>query len=153
MAAAIPIAAIALGTAQKAHAAREQGKLEESVARRNAATARIKADEARRRGEVLANRRRTEGRARVASQRAGFAAQGIVVNTGTALEVQEAEDRLTDEDVIQIRNNAALDAWGFDTQAQEADFGAKTAKFNRRQAVSGAILGGFTGALSAGLAG
>lgn len=146
---ALAIGGMVLGGAQKAHTIRQQGKVNEAIANRNAQVARIRSEEARRRGEEMANRRRTRGRQVRGAQRAALAAQGITVDVGTGLDIQEDTERLTEEDVTTIRNNAALEAWGYEVEAQDATFEGKLAKFNRRQAVAGSILGSVTGGLGA----
>lgn len=53
----------------------------------------------------------------IAAQRSGYAAQGVNVNAGSALDVQVAEGKMSAIDSMTIRNNAALKVWGIQTGA------------------------------------
>jgi hypothetical protein len=116
---AIAVAGVALSAAttvmsgvSQAHAASYQA----AVNRNNAQTAAENAQYAREAGSVetqLAGRRAAEQEATV---RAGMAANNIDVNTGSAEDVQEGEREtgLLSQETVQ--NNAALQAYGYQTQ-------------------------------------
>lgn len=107
---------------QAAKVAEEQGRLEQAIAIRNAEQARLQAQDARRRGETEAGRYRASARGMIGAQRAGFAAQGIDLSTGSAQDVVQETHAMSELDVLQIRNNAALEAWGYETAATDAEF-------------------------------
>jgi hypothetical protein len=52
-----------------------------------------------------------------ASQRAGMAANGVDLGTGSAAEVQASTDLAKEMDMNTIAQNATMSAWGFRTQA------------------------------------
>lgn len=49
-------------------------------------------------------------------QKAIQAGSGVVVNKGSALDLTRETEKMALEDVETIKNNAALEAWGFKTQ-------------------------------------
>lgn len=53
----------------------------------------------------------------IASQRAGFSGQGVEVDVGSGLEVQQDAAYLGELDAMQIRQNAAREAWGYSVEA------------------------------------
>jgi hypothetical protein len=83
----------------------------------NASVAEQQAADAVERGHDEEGRFRSSVRAMIASQRTGFAGQGVEVDVGSAREVQEDAAYLGELDAMQIRQNAAREAWGFKTEA------------------------------------
>ena len=61
----------------------------------------------------------------VGAQRAGYANQGVNVNSGTPLALQVQTGEISNIDALTIRNNAALKAWGIQTSAQNEAAGQK----------------------------
>jgi hypothetical protein len=51
----------------------------------------------------------------VGAERSSYAAQGVNVNSGSALDVQVATGNMAAIDAMTIRNNAALKVWGIQT--------------------------------------
>jgi len=73
----------------------------------------------------------------IGSERVNFAAQGVEVSDGSALEVQEDTARQGELDAIQIRVNAAREAWGYSVSAQgEREQAASTRKLGTLQAAN-----------------
>lgn len=132
------------GDAQK-KAARQQRFL----AQKNADLLDKSANDATDRGneEAMLITRRARGLR--GEQRAAFASQGVDVNTGTALDLQNETTSLGGLDAEQTRKNAFREAWGIRAQASNqrlsGDFaysaGMNQAKASRNQAY-GTVLGG-----------
>lgn len=127
----------------------QQGDAQAGFLRTNASLADNQAADATARGEEGASSVTRATRALGGSQRAALAAQGVNIGSGSALDVVESDQRLGALDALTIRNNAAREAWGFQTQAagyrSQADWtqsaARNQAKGIRRQSV-GTLLGG-----------
>jgi hypothetical protein len=94
-------------------AAESQAELSEA----NAKLAEQQAEDATARGAVAENQFRTQVRGMIGSQRAGFAASGVDVAFGSALDVPADAARLGELDALTIRSNAAREAWGYKVTA------------------------------------
>jgi hypothetical protein len=55
----------------------------------------------------------------VGTQRAGFAAGNIDVGSGSAVDVQADTAFMGELDALQIRTNAAREAWGYSVEADD----------------------------------
>lgn len=121
-------AALILGTtAYGAYAQDQAGEAQQDLANRNAKMLKQSADDEIERGneEVLQIRRR--GRAIKGAQRAAFAAQGVDVDTGTALDLQNETDAYAEQDAATARRNAARAAWGLRVSAANQRLGGRYA--------------------------
>lgn len=150
------LATTATGTAVAVRGARRAGKAGQAAAEAdatlsdyNADVAELQAADALERGEIEANRYRQSVRALVGGQRAAYAAQGVDVNSGSPLEVQEDTRAIGELDALQLVNNAKREAWGFKVEAYDSRM---RAFYARREGVMLAKAG-TTAALSAGLQG
>lgn len=106
-------AAVVLATAAySAYATDQAGKDSQKIAGRNAAVKEAAAADAIERGneDMMAIRRRTRGV--VGAQRAAFAAQGVDVSTGSALDLQNEAKATGQMDEATARKNAFREAWG-----------------------------------------
>lgn len=83
----------------------------------NAEVADLKARQAKFRGEQQVKQLRSDTRTLIGSQRASFGAQGIDIESGSALQIQEETAELSALDEITLRNNAMREAFGHETQA------------------------------------
>lgn len=113
----------------------------QTIASQNAAYA-AAAGEAKAANEALSQRHK------MGATLAGLAASGVDVNSGSSLDVRESQTRLAQQDVENVRSNAALNVYGYRTQA--SNFGAQ-AELDRAQASSastGGLLKGLGGLLS-----
>lgn len=139
---------------QQAQALKRQGAYQRSMYELNARFAEINAEDAIRRGDRAARDLKTQSRGLIGSQRVGFAAQGVSVDTGTAVAVQEDTDRLSTIDAMTIKNNAWREAWGYRVEAATGRAQgqmAQTAAGNAaRSTLLTAGLQGITGFVSAG---
>ncbi|MHA6476191.1 virion core protein, T7 gp14 family [Stutzerimonas sp. KH-1] len=140
--AAIPIAMSLAGGMMGAQNARQQGAFQEAMAEQNAAYKEAAARDAEKRGAVDADRYRRQVGQLIGSQRTGFAANGIDVNSGTAAEIQDDTAAFGEFDALTIANNAAREAWGYRVGAQNDLMNGRMAQSNARSAATGSILGG-----------
>ena len=137
-----------------AFAARSQGRTAQRFAELNARAAELRAKDAIRRGEVAVSKFRKSSKILKGKQIAALAGQGIDVATGTAAEIQAETERMTTEDVIEIRNNAWREAFGLEFEAisirGQGSFARSQAN---QQAFSSLLTGGLqaTGAIQSGL--
>lgn len=102
------------GTAQ-----REAAESQAELADYNAQVAELQGEDAVDRGAEAESRFRTQVRRTIGEQRAGFAAGNIDVSFGSAVDVQADAAFLGEMDALQIRTNAAREAWGFKVQAED----------------------------------
>jgi hypothetical protein len=119
------------GLALSAYAAHKQGKAAEKAGEAgqdaandaaaildfNAAVADLQAADAVKRGTVNAGLFRQKVRQVQGGQRTSFAGQNVDVGTGSAADVQADSAYLGEIDAIQVEQNAALEAWGYKTDA------------------------------------
>lgn len=77
------------------------------------------ADRAIERGEFQARTLRAATERAIGGARASFAGQGVSVNSGSALATQERIAKFSEIDSLTIRNNAALEAWGYKVGSQQ----------------------------------
>lgn len=89
------------------------------IADYNANVADLQAADALARGTEQENKFRAGVRGIVGSQRAGTAAGNIDVSYGSAVDVQADAAFLGEQDALQIRTNAAREAWGFQVQGED----------------------------------
>lgn len=85
----------------------------------NAAVAAQQATDAVTRGTYAENRFRVGVRSIIGRQRAGFAGNNVDVGFGSSVDVQADAARLGELDALQIRTNAAREAWGYNVQAED----------------------------------
>lgn len=152
----VAIASAVIGAATTAYAAHQQGEAAADAAAYNAAVARnnqMLADEAAadaiKRGEVEAELKRREIEQLKGRQRVALAASGQVVDTGSALDVTTDTEALGKFEELRIRNNAAREALGYQTEGMnyaakaglESLSGAQ-AKSQAKTAVFGSLVSG-----------
>lgn len=113
---------------------RAQGAYQREMAELNASRAEDQSRDAYKRGEEEASVRRKRTKLAVGSQRAALAAQGISVDSGTALNIQQDTEALGALDEMTIRNNAIREAYGYRSQAadfrSQGDFASLSARAN-----------------------
>lgn len=144
MGATAAVAFVALGTGMKAQNSRQAGKNAQMVANYNAQVNDAKADDAIVRGRETEARHRIGTRKLIGSQRAAFAASGVVVgeadSTATNVEVDTAT--MSEVDAMTIRSNAAREAWGYRTGAQDDRFRGDIARTEGRNKATADVIGG-----------
>ena len=135
-----------IGANNQADALREQGNYQKTVSDANAVMAEENATDAIKRGETDAHLLRREGDRVVGAQRAGYAGQGVDVNSGTASQVQAETRMLSAMDQLTAKNNAWREAYGYKVEAQNA---TKAGKFAQKAANNAADNTLLTGGLNA----
>lgn len=133
-----------------AAAANEAGKAEQRVADQNAAVARQQAEQAKQIGNIEEERQLRRVRAALGSQRAAIAANGLDVNSGTALDLQAETAGFGAADALNLRANALRQAWGFDVESVNQTNRGRAARTAGRNQAIGTLL--TTGASMAGQA-
>lgn len=93
-------------------------------------------------GDFNADMANEEGRQAAASQRTGFAANGVVVGEGTAGRVEQGSITMAKQDADQLRRNAFNQAMGLVNQGEEGVRQAKVAKKQSRTNAFGSLLTG-----------
>lgn len=101
-----------------AKSAENEGKYQAEVYGRNADLADEQARDALARGREAEMALRRKSRGLSGSQRAGFAAQGLDINSGSASDVVQNDAALGELDALTIRNNAQRESFGFRKQAE-----------------------------------
>lgn len=164
------LALSAFGAVQQGRATKKAGTLANEAAQAeagiidyNAAVADQQAADALTRGQEQEQQVRSATRQVIGSQRAGFAAQGVDIGVGSAVDVQADAAFLGELDALTVATNAAREAHGFAVQATDlrnrADVTRRTGVNQERGAnaagnaayVAGAanVIGGATSLLAA----
>ena len=121
-----------IGAGNQARAGEEQAAYQKTVADANARMAEENALDATQRGDLTASKLARQGDQVIGSQRAGYAGQGVDVNTGTASQVQGETRTLSAMDQLTAKNNAWREAYGYKVEALNAtrkgEFAVKAAK-------------------------
>ena len=105
-------------------AQREAAESQAALSDYNAAAAGQQAQDAIERGADAESRFRTQVRGIIGTQRANQAAGNINVNWGSSVDVQADAAFLGEMDALQIRTNAAREAWGFKVEGYNYAQGA-----------------------------
>lgn len=126
-----------LGQRKQANATEAQGAYEAAADRQNAGLADQQAADAIARGSIEENRQRLVTRHEIGSTRAGLAASGVDIGSGSALDVQGSEAAIGELDALTIRNNAAREAWGYNVDAIKDRQAAKLAEMGGKNAAAG----------------
>ena len=125
LAAAAPFLALA-GAGVSAVGTYEAGHFQSEVARNNAIIAKQNADYARTAGGEQAAIASRKGAAQGAALKTGLAANGVDVNSGSAVDVEAGARETSKLDAETVLNNAELQAYGYTTQA--TNFKAQSAQ-------------------------
>lgn len=129
-------------TAMSAGSSFFSGRYNQQIADMNADMADAQARDAITRGQEEERRHRQSVQGLIGRQRAALAAQGVDVNSGSALDVQADAAKFGALDAVTIRNNAAREAWGYRVQAANYKAEGRLA-FNRGMLdAGGTLLGG-----------
>jgi hypothetical protein len=110
------------GSLAQAQQYKTQADYEKSVADSNAIMAEIQARDIITRGNKEAEKLKQKGKEIVGAQRTALAAQGIDIESGSALDVQLDTASQIAGDIVTIRNNAWLEAWGLRYQSTQYSF-------------------------------
>lgn len=113
----LPMILAAAGTAMNVVGALKEGQSASQNYAYQAQVAKYNADASIRAGEIDATTQGMKTRAQVGAIKAGEAAAGVDVNSGSAADVAAAQEGLGTLDALTIRSNAAARAFGFRSDA------------------------------------
>ncbi len=141
----VALSAITVGnTISQRNAILARGSVEESISRSNARIARIQSAGAIRRGERKVSDYRLRQKQLTGTQRARLSAQGIDPNSGTGAAIVVEDIAFGDLDILEIRNNARLESFGFKSQALTSEGRARFAKLSAKSEARQTVLTGAT---------
>src|SRR5262245_32386493 len=118
----------AVGQWRAGGAAKKAGESAAQQQEWNARVAEVQAQDAIARGQEAEQNFRTQVRGLLGTQRAGFATQGVDIGVGSPLDVQAHAAYLGELDALQLRANAAREAWGDRVEARDRRFAANVAR-------------------------
>lgn len=145
------IAAVAsvAGTAMSAISASNNADYQSQVAENNAIAAEQNAQYARRAGEQQAAAQSLKGADTAGKIQTAIAANGVDVNTGSAVDVEASQRQQSKLDTETVLNNADLQAYGYRTQAVNFQAQSQLDSAQSSQALIGGGLGAIGGLASA----
>lgn len=111
------------------------------VAKNNATIARQNAEYSIQAGQSASERSSMKGAANLANIKVGQAASGVDVNTGSAADVQVSQREVNKLDTDTTMNNAALQSYGYTSQATGFEAQAKLDKYAGKSALIGGAIG------------
>lgn len=126
-----------------------KGQYERQIAYANAKIGDAQATDAIRRGTLAAGRVRTRTAQTIGEQRAAFGAQGIAMDSGSALDLQTDAAKFGELDALTVLDNARMESWALQTQAHNLRFQGDVAAKTGRQQALGTLLGTGGNVLSA----
>ena len=131
----------AAGGAAGAYGSIQAGNANQRMAEREADVLDYRASLAVENGAFAAEQTRKQGKAVQGAQKTGYAAQGVVVGDGSSGQMLEQTAKLSEQDALQIKLNAAREAWGLKEQAKQTRYAGDLAKFKGRMDALGGALG------------
>ncbi len=143
----------AVGAVMQGIAASKAAKAQAATAEQNARIADARAHDAIERGGIEEYRHRRQMALQQGAQRAMLAASGVVTDSGSALEVQDASMREGEYDAAVIRFNSARERWGHQVQAVQYRNEASAARAAGKNALFGSFISAGTGLMSSGFGG
>lgn len=123
-----------------------QGDYESSIYESNARLKDMMAADAVKRGAAEAIKAKQASKRLIGSQRAALGAQGIDIESGSALDIQKETASLGAEDALNIKNNAWRESWGYQVQANDLRGRAEMSRLTAKAKSKNTLL---TGGLSA----
>lgn len=121
-----------IGAMNEAQAKNDQASYNAAIARNNAKTAEIQAQDAQTRGEEEATAAARKAASLRGSQRATMAARGLDLSAGTPQSLVDQTDYFSQVDQNTIRNNADKESWAKRVQAQNSTMEAKSFEASKR---------------------
>jgi len=128
------------GAYSKSKAQAAEGEYQSGQIEHNARFQAFQAADAVARGEKTAVKAQQATKSLIGSQRVALAAQGIDIESGSALQVQEESAAIGAEEVLNIRNNAWREAWGYRSAQADMITQAKLTKISSKFAAKRTIL-------------
>lgn len=134
------------GSVMDSAAIGSSGKMRQQAAEFNARMAQLQAKESLRQGREQSKEIKRAAAKVKGAQRAGYASQGVLVDSGSAADVVEETTELSTEDVMNVNNNAWRQAFGFDVESMNYRFGADYDRMRTRRDKAATILTGLNSA-------
>lgn len=134
------------GASAQSKALKQQGAYQKQISEQNARQNELFAADTIERGKEASTLVRKRALQLRGTQRASLAGQGVDVNRGTALRLQDEAYTMGELDAITVKNNAWREAWGYKTQAQNVRGEGRFAAMSAKSAARNTML---TGSLSA----
>jgi hypothetical protein len=129
------------GAVMQGQAQAKQAKYQSAVERNNATIAGWQATDAQQRGQIEEQRQRLATARLKGAQRAGMAANGIEIDSGSPLDVLMDTAQLGELDALTIRANAEREAYGFRSQQGNLTAQAGLTQMAGRNAVTAGYIG------------
>ncbi|TDX30756.1 hypothetical protein DFO67_10411 [Modicisalibacter xianhensis] len=136
----IAIAATAASGAFSAYQANQQGKYQQAVYKQQAKAQQQQASDARARGVIAGEEQRDRARALEARQATSLAGSGLDIGSGTSLDLFAETATLGEYDAQVTENNAARQAYGYQTEATNSLASARNARSAGRNRAIGTLL-------------
>lgn len=137
------MAGLALGSAAMNYQAGQQAaNAAEDAAAQDAALMEIRAKNAVKIGAEEAGAYKRNIDKLLGTQTANAAASGVVVGVGSNADLRAETEQLAQEDIDRIKNNAKLEAWGFQTQGKNLLTQANNQAKGLRNQANASLLGG-----------
>ncbi len=140
------IAGSLVGAGFSAYAAIQSGKMQKQMYELNSLITGKQAEYALEKGQIQEQVVRYGTKQTIGKQRASFAAQNIALDDGTALEMQKDAAKWGEVDALRVRNNAAMEAWGYRLSANSQAIQGSLAMMSTYAQAGSAIIGGISGA-------
>lgn len=131
-----------MGIQQQGAAAQAQGAYQAAVARNNSILAERQAADALARGRIAEDKQRDQTEQLLGRQRAALAANGVVVDQGSALDITSDTAEIGELDALTVRSNAQREALGYRTQGANYIADASLSELRGASASSAARLQG-----------
>jgi hypothetical protein len=128
-----------------------QGEYQGRMAELNARALEFEAAEAVRKGDSDANVVRRRANQILGKQRAGLAASGVDINTGTAAVVQQETEFMSEIDQMTVKNNAWREAFGLKSQASSVRQKGEMDRMLAEQSARTSLVSGGLNAIQYGL--
>lgn len=138
------------GQTDQSKAAAAQANYQAAVGRNNQILAQRAADDARLRGEEAARKQKTNTSQLLGKQRAMLAANGVLVDSGSALDLTTDTAGIGKLDELTVRSNAEREALGYEAQGMNFQAGSELKGLEATNALS-AGTSGAAGSLFAGV--
>lgn len=135
-----------LNASNQSKALRMQGDYQQQIAYSNARQAELMAGDVTERGAKESALVKRKARQIIGTQRASLAGQGVDVNTGTALRIQDEAFTMGELDALTVKNNAWREAWGYKTEAKNLRYQGRIANMTARLQARNTMLTGGLGA-------
>jgi len=111
--------ATAASTAYSVTAQKQAAGYQVAVENENRKTSLLAAADAIHRGDIEADAARTRTRLLISQQRAGYAAAGVELGSGSTLSTTADTAQIGEMDALTIQNNAQREAWGYVAQGED----------------------------------